>query len=152
MKLLPFLNCSRNFSKSSLYSETDFYKTFLKDLKNCQKEVIIESPYITSERMATFLPVFQGLLHKGVKIHIVTRDPSDHENEYFRYQATNEILKCSEMGINIILLKGYHHRKLAIIDREVLWEGSLNILSQVNSKEIMRRIESSSESHEMFNF
>lgn len=102
--------------------------------------------------MVTFLPVFQSLLHKGVKIHIVTRDPSDHENEYFRYQATNEILKCSEMGINIILLKGYHHRKLAIIDRKLLWEGSLNILSQTNSKEIMRRIESRDESIEMFNF
>jgi phosphatidylserine/phosphatidylglycerophosphate/cardiolipin synthase-like enzyme len=34
------------------------------------------------------------------------------------------------------------HRKLAIIDQQILWEGSLNILSQVLSKEIMRRTNS----------
>lgn len=31
------------------------------------------------------------------------------------------------------------HRKLAIIDGCILWDGSLNILSQAHSKEIMRR-------------
>ena len=31
---------------------------------------------------------------------------------------------------------GNHHRKLAILDRKVLWEGSLNILSQTRSREI----------------
>lgn len=46
--------------------------------------------------MATFLPIFQGLLHKGVKMHIVIRDPSDHENEYFRYQATNAQMHYGE--------------------------------------------------------
>jgi hypothetical protein len=37
---------------------------------------------------------------------------------------------------------GGHHRKLAIVNREILWEGSFNILSQSDSCEIMRRIES----------
>ena len=36
-------------------------------------------------------------------------------------------------------MPGYIHAKAAIIDREVLWDGSLNILSQRESKEIMRR-------------
>lgn len=44
-------------------------------------------------------------------------------------------------GIQVLLADGGHHRKLAIIDRKILYEGSLNILSQINSREIMRRID-----------
>ena len=57
-----------------------------------------------------------------------------------------------QIGINIILLKGNHHRKLAIIDRSILWEGSLNILSFSNSQEIMRRIEDKELANQMFIF
>ena len=102
--------------------------------------------------METFDQVFQRLLHKKIKIHIVTREPSEHESELFCYQATNEILKYSEMGIKFELLNGFHHRKLAIIDRKILWEGSLNILSQTNSLEIMRKTEETKEVKQMMDF
>ncbi|NCT55696.1 hypothetical protein GW755_02505 [bacterium] len=141
-----------NTFKSELFNEKTFYKRFLKDLSCSKKEVVIESPYITSSRMETLYPVFQGLLHKNIKIHLITRDPVDHDDEYFRHQSTNEILKCKELWINIVLLRGFHHRKLAIIDKQILWEGSLNILSYSNSLEIMRRIEGISYAKEMFKF
>jgi len=143
---------SSNTFKSELFNEKTFYKRFLKDLSCSKNEVIIESPYITSSRMETLYPVFQGLLHKNIKIHLITRDPVDHDDEYFRHQSTNEILKCKELWINIVLLRGFHHRKLAIIDKQILWEGSLNILSYSNSLEIMRRIEGISYAKEMFKF
>ncbi len=127
-------------STSSLFNEKTFYRQFLKDLEMAQKEVVIECPYLTASRMEMFYPVFQRLLSNKIKIRIVTRDPSDHDDEYMRHQAANEILRSKEMGVNITLLKGYHHRKLAIIDKKILWEGSLNILSQNNSLEIMHRI------------
>lgn len=143
---------SESLLKSKLFSEKDFYRNFLKDLSKCRKEVIIESPYITSNRMEQLLPVFQTLLIKGIKIHVITRDPAEHEVEDYRHQATNEILYCKEIGINIVLLNGYHHRKIAIVDRQILWEGSLNILSYSQSKEVMRRIEGEQSAQEMFNF
>ncbi len=139
-------------SQSSLFNEKTFYKQFLKDLEMAQKEVFIECPYLTASRMEMFYPVFQRLLSKKIKIKIITRDPSDHDDEYMRHQAANEILRSKELGVNITLLKGYHHRKLAIIDKKILWEGSLNILSQNNSKEIMRRLESPDEIEKMLNF
>lgn len=139
-------------SKSSLFNEKTFYMQFLKDLETAQNEVIIECPYLTASRMDMFYPVFQRLLSKKIKIRIVTRDPSDHDDEYMRDQAVNEILKSKEMGVSITLLKGNLHRKLAIIDKKILWEGSMNILSQNNSKEIMRRHESPEEVVKMLNF
>lgn len=141
-----------NYFKSELYSEKTFYRKFLKDLERSKNEIIIESPYITTARMDLLLPVFQRLLNNKIKIHFITRDPSEHETENYKYQSTNEILKCNELGINTVLLSGYHHRKLAIIDRRILWEGSLNILSQTNSLEFMRRIESSVLTQELMKF
>ena len=56
------------------------------------------------------------------------------------------------MGVHVIITSGNHHRKLAILDRKVLWEGSLNILSQSYSREVMRRIVSTDQAEEMFRF
>lgn len=136
---------------SRLFDETSFYGQFIKDLSQCKEEIIIESPYITSLRSRKLIPIFEKLLKKGVKINLITRDPSEHD-EYFKYQATNEILECIELGINVVLLKRNHHRKLAILDRTILWEGSLNILSQNFSREFMRRTENKLISKETFNF
>lgn len=43
-------------------------------------------------------------------------------------------------------------RKIAVIDGRILWEGSLNILSQGNSREVMRRIESEELTKQMVRF
>ena len=127
------------------------YQKFLQDLSNCQEEVIIETPFITTQRMNTFDSIFKILLKKGVKIYIITRDPKEHDNGY-EIQSEKSIRWCEALGIQVLLCVGNHHRKLAILDRKLLWEGSLNILSQACSREIMRRIESQEATKELFNF
>jgi len=136
---------------SSLFDEKTFYQTFLNDLEHCQREVIIESPFITSVRMKTFDRVFQNLLMKGVKIYIVIRDPSEHDGGY-EIQSEEAICWCEAIGIQVLVCSGNHHRKLAILDRKILWEGSLNILSQHNSREIMTRTDNEDLTMRMFNF
>ena len=136
---------------SSLFDEKTFYQTFLQDLSNCQKEVIIESPFITTARMKTFDRVFNNLLKRGVKIYIITRDPKEHDNGY-DIQSEGAVRWCERVGIQVLLCTGNHHRKLAILDRKITWEGSLNILSQAHSREIMRRIDNKEMTWELFNF
>lgn len=138
-------------NNSSLYDEKTFYQTFLRDLEGCTKEVIIESPYITTERMRTFDRLFKKLIERGVKIYIITRNPKEHEVG-MEIQSEDAITWCETMGIQVLMCIGNHHRKLAILDRKTLWEGSLNILSQTWSREIMRRIENRDLTLEMFNF
>ena len=67
---------------SSLFDENTFYQKFINDLLNSTKEVIIESPYITTERMEMLKPVFEQLVHRGVKIYIMTRDPKEHSENF----------------------------------------------------------------------
>ena len=134
-----------------LCDETNFYKTFIKDLLHARKEVIIESPFVTTRRVETLFSIFESLLRKGVRIYIITRPPEEH-NRNMQIEAQQEIDKLLSIGVSVIFCYGSHHRKLAIVDRDILWEGSLNILSQNYSREIMKRIETQQEVQQMFSF
>lgn len=142
---------SSDLLNSQLFDEKTFYQAFIKDLENCREEVIIESPFITNYRAQQLRPIFQKLVNKGVKVYIMTRPPEEHD-ENLRVQAEGELGELEIMGVQVLLCVGGHHRKLAIIDRKILWEGSLNILSQTRSREIMRRIGSKQLSMQMFDF
>jgi hypothetical protein len=136
---------------STLFDEKTFYSTFINDLYKCTKEVVIESPFITAKRANLLIPVFNVLLSQGVKIYVITRDPKEH-SETMEYQSEEAIQIFERMGVQVLLCIGNHHRKLAILDRKILYEGSLNILSQINSREIMRRIDDEKLTLQMFDF
>ncbi len=136
---------------SILYDEKTFYNRFTQDLLEAKEEVIIESPFITTSRLNKLKPYFESLVNKGVKLVIFTRPPTEHD-EYMVEQAEAGIQYFETLGAQVLLCVGNHHRKLAMIDRNVLWEGSLNILSQTHSRELMRRIESKKLAEEMFKF
>lgn len=125
-------------TNTSLYSEQYFYGAFVKDIKRAQLTVVIESPYLTERRALQFAKVFRKLSSKGVKVRVNTRNPRHHD-KLLEIQAWKSIRILRDNGVKVYFFNDMRHRKLAIIDNTVLWEGSLNILSQVSSKEIMRR-------------
>jgi phosphatidylserine/phosphatidylglycerophosphate/cardiolipin synthase-like enzyme len=129
-----------NLASSRLYDQTDFYKRFIDDVSVARKLVIIESPFITDKRVAMMLPTLRKALGRGVKVVVNTKH-LDELDQPFIDNAKAVIIKLQELGVTI-LFTGGHHRKLAIIDDRILYEGSLNILSQNDSCELMRRINS----------
>lgn len=135
---------------TALFDQNTFYPAFQKTIRACQQELIIESPFITMKRINSLLPEFTKLRQRDVRITINTRPPEEHDG-YLRAQAEEAIELLLHMDVKI-LFTGGHHRKLAIIDRKILWEGSLNILSQKDSCEVMRRIKSEEQALEMINF
>lgn len=136
---------------SILHDETTFYKQFTHDLLKARQEVIIESPFIACKRLEALKPVFEKLIQRGISVIVMTRHPHD-QGQDLEIQAETGIRYFEELGVQVLLCDNNHHRKLAMIDREILWEGSLNILSQSHSREFMRRIESNKLTQEMFEF
>lgn len=136
---------------SRLFDESTFYKAFVHDLKKCHTEVIIESPYMTTSRVALLTPALRKLIKRGVSVRVNTRFPGHHE-ELLRIQAYMATKTLKQMGVKVRFFNDYHHRKIAVLDRQILWEGSLNILSQSHSREIMRRIESEPLAGQMIRF
>ena len=135
---------------SQLFDERTFYRAFMSDLGNCQSEAVIESPFITTNRVGSLLPIFKKMRSRQVRIIVNTRHPAEHEAPYDT-QAWRAIQKMQSMGI-LVLFMGGHHRKIVALDRRVLWEGSLNVLSQNASCEIMRRVESEVLARQMLAF
>ncbi len=135
---------------SHIYDQDTFYSAFEEDLKKAKYEVIIESPFITTRRMGILLPTLRKLVNRKVSIVINTKPLDEHE-PYFQVQAEQAIVALQELGI-LVLMTGGHHRKLAIIDKRITWEGSLNILSQNDSCEFMRRIYSEQLANQMLAF
>lgn len=72
---------------SSLFDETTFYAAFIRDLNRCTSEAIIESPFLTGNRVASLLPIFSKMISRGVDITINTKPPSEYEMP-FEEQAT----------------------------------------------------------------
>lgn len=136
---------------SKLYNEQTFYKSFLNDLKHAKKEIIIESPYMTTCRLAVLAPVLRKVIKKGVKVTVHTRNPRHHD-KLLRIQSWMVTKALKGMGVKVMFYNNLLHRKTAVIDEHILWEGSLNILSQGNSCEFMRRIESEQLTKQMIKF
>lgn len=148
---IKLLHLSPDLVASKLFDEDTFYKQFLADLRHCMREVVIESPFISTNRVYSLIKPFEELVRRKVKVYVVTRNPEDHDLG-MKQQAETAIRRFETIGVQVLVTNDYHHRKLAILDRSILWEGSLNILSQTCSREIMRRIKSSELSEEMFRY
>lgn len=126
------------FDSTTLYDQSTFYESFERDLLSAQQEVIIESPFITEKRMNVLLPIFVKMRRRNIRVIVNTRDPSEHDGDYY-YQALDAVATMQGLGVIVLYTAGLH-RKLAIIDRRIAYEGSLNILSFSDSCEIMRKM------------
>lgn len=136
---------------SQLFDDRTFYSAFIKDLSHAQKDVIIESPYMTTKRLRILSPILKTAVKKGVKVRVHTRNPIHHD-ELLRIQSRLVVKSLKEMGVRVFFYNNYLHRKTIVIDNRISWEGSLNVLSQSNSCEFMRRIESEKLTKELIKF
>ena len=128
---------------SVLYRENDFYPAFFKDLMNAKKRVIIVSPFVTFRRLSKFMDIFKLLTSRGVEVRIYTRPIKDLVKEEFSPYIGKAIEQLKSMGVEVIERSNIHF-KIAVIDDDIEWEGSLNILSHRDTEEIMRRFKSKS--------
>ena len=137
-------------ASSRLFDNETFDRAFLKDIHSCRDTLLIESPFIRINRVMDLLPILQKLQRKGVKVVVNTRPPEEHDDEY-EQQALEAIDLLQSLDVEV-LFTVKHHRKIAIIDRETFWEGSLNILSYYDSCEIMRRTVSAADAESLIKF
>jgi len=136
---------------SELFDEHSFYNAFSKDIRTAYTRIIIESPYITSRRAQEISPLLNKAVNRGVKVTIYTRNPYHHDGILVT-ESINGIGILREAGVTVITCVDMRHRKLAMIDGYILWEGSLNMLSQNGSKEVMRRSVSNELCQQMLSF
>ena len=125
---------------TTIYNERTFYPAFIKDILQAEKDVIIYSPFISKYRADFFRKTMVRLRIKNIKLTIFTRPIEEHE-KYVQEEARAATQIYESLGARVVFLEGSIHEKVAVIDKKILWTGSMNILSQRSSRELMTRVE-----------
>ena len=90
---------------------------------------------------------FYEILKKQVQITIITR-PADQYKEDRRPPLKNLFTSIKTAGLRLVIRPNIH-QKFAIIDNQITWYGSINLLSFGYSEESIMRLESSSIAREL---
>lgn len=113
--------------RTGLFGQKDFEAVFQADIDQAKKSVVIFSGFVTPERVATYGDLFREKILAGVKIRCVTRPPQF--NGTISVARGKEALDALE-GIGVVVdCRRAIHQKIAFIDGQIVWFGSLNPLS-----------------------
>lgn len=127
---------------SIIVTQDKFYPILLKDIEKAKSKIIIYSAFITSDRLGQIEPHIRAALDRKTRVYVVTKPKIERaKGDLSSYRYFEKTLK--DWGVTIIHKKGMHE-KVILIDDNISWIGSLNVLSFSNTQEIMERRSSNS--------
>ncbi|MEF9917507.1 MAG: DEAD/DEAH box helicase family protein [Lachnospiraceae bacterium] len=132
---------------NAIYDNESYSKTYEKDLLEANKNIIISSPGINEKKVKRIISLLQQKQEAGVRATVITLKPESYPEK--RVEKTRELInQLVEVGIKV-RQEPIMHEHYAIIDGEIVWYGSMNLLSgekeddnlmRVVSKEIAQEI------------
>lgn len=122
-----------------LFDETSFDAAVMSDIVNSAKSIVIFSGFVTPRRVSEIGEALRWEIAKGVKVRCVTRPP--HLNGSMDPTLGKEALDMLESIGCIVDCRAKIHQKIVLIDSEIVWHGSLNVLSHSHrTEESMTRV------------
>lgn len=118
---------------TAIQDERQFYETFTTHLRSAQHSLWIWAAW-TANRLTKVLPAIAEVAGRGVKTVVFVRDPSDHSQGQPLYQQQVTALRTVVPAVVEVFKM---HQKIIVIDERIVLFGSLNTLSQSNSREVM---------------
>ncbi len=104
------------------------------------KEVIISSPGLNQAKVNAFVRLIMQRQENGVKITVVTLNPEGYPEE--KIEDTKALVQVLvNCGIKV-RLQDHMHEHFAIIDDEIVWYGSMNLLSRAKVDDNLMRVKS----------
>ena len=102
------------------------------------------SPFIAIPRLKLFLPHLANLIHRNIAVCVFLQQPNYDEleltlDDWIKKEDMKEaIRRLQALGAHVSFKKDVH-MKVVVIDKHIVWDGSLNIMSHNNTRERMRR-------------
>lgn len=121
------------------YNHLNFFEALEPDLLSANKWIIIYSGFIYLNRVISLKDILKNKIQEGVRITCRVRLPA--ADGYSKKSNNDAINILNEIGVNIDFVNE-EHRKLCFIDDNILYHGSINILSlpqSIKSTELMTR-------------
>ncbi len=123
-----------------IFDNTSFLPVYQNDVMNAARETVIVSPFVTRRRAFQMLPNMEAALANEVSVVVVTR-PTNAFKDKDRPILEETLAALRDAGVRI-LFKANIHQKFAVIDRKIVWYGSINLLSYGSAQESIMRLES----------
>jgi phosphatidylserine/phosphatidylglycerophosphate/cardiolipin synthase-like enzyme len=124
---------------SFIYENKNFFSAYFDDISRAKERIIIVSPVISLKKISTFLTKIKNIINQNVKVTIITKPKEElNKNQKITVSEKEKIIKTH--NFNIIYKKGINN-KFSLIDQNVIWYGSLNILGYNSGEEIAIRFE-----------
>ncbi|WP_296879637.1 DEAD/DEAH box helicase family protein, partial [Thomasclavelia sp.] len=122
----------------AIYTQEDYFEVLYHDLNSAQNEIIISSPGISKKKIQQYLQIFKPIQERGVKIYIITLKPEVYSNN-FKDSIENQINEMKRVDIHVID-KSMLYQHFAVIDRKIVWYGSINLLSKEKEEDNLIRV------------
>lgn len=125
-----------------VFDQKGFYPALKADLKKARARTVIHSPFLAIRMIEELSGPLESLVQRGVRVCVFAQIPHGWKSEgeqhprLFPFKGAVELLKSYGAHVN---LRKAIHEKIVVIDDQILWEGSLNILSHFDSSERMNR-------------
>ena len=132
---------------NTIFDIDSYEKVYAKDLLEANKEIIISSPGLNRAKVDAFVKLIKHRQEDGVNITVITLNPEGYPEEKIKdTKRLVEILK--NCGIRI-KLQEHMHEHFAIIDDEIVWYGSMNLLSRAKVDDNLMRVKSKDAAQEL---
>jgi len=138
----------RDLPLTKLFDDRDYWTPLWADIRSARGALVVQSPFISQKRMERLMHEIEAVIRRDVVVTVVLQQPRDKEqpgehSQKDRYVVDGERL---ESLISWLTSCGAHvevrqriHAKFVLVDEDILWEGSLNLLSHYDTTEHLRR-------------
>lgn len=126
--------------ENAIFDSKTYRETYEADLISANSEIVISSPGISRQKAKQFTSIMKNRQESGVKVVVLTLSPDVFTGDAVeRVRGVLSLLKQS--GI-VVRCSSECSERFAVIDHELCWYGSMNLLSREKEDDNLIRIKS----------
>ncbi len=123
---------------NAIYDIDNYAETYWRDLEEAKSAVIVSSPSFNNQKVNRIISTLGSRQESGVKVTIVTWHPDAYK--YGRDDVRMELMeRLRKAGFEIRLVEESCEH-YAVIDNEIVWYGSMNLLSKEDADDNLMRV------------
>lgn len=123
---------------NAIFDKESYKLVYDKDLLEATKHIIISSPGLNASKVKKMIQHLKTAQESGVKVVVLTLQPESYPEN--RIEITKQLVEdMKNVGIKVELLSSMHEH-YAIIDNEIVWYGSMNLLSREKEEDNLMRV------------
>lgn len=125
---------------NSIFDKESYQTVYESDLLQANKEIVISSPGINKDMVKWTLDLIKVRQIAGVKVKVITMSAESYPEN--RIKITSQLIEeLVQSGVSVRLNSSMHEH-FAVIDKEIVWYGSLNLLSRGKEDDNLIRVQS----------